>query len=107
MDNDTFYSLDKMDEIFEDFELQSIIVEGIEYKILLNDRVKRDLNNGKIALNAIECSLLNIPDSVFNQIGNEDFLFDCNETNMRLVLSKKERVLEVLIARSPEDFPIY
>lgn len=108
MDNDILYSLDEMDEIFEDFQLDSIIMQGNkEYRIFLNDIVKKDLDDGKVTLNSIECSLLNIPDSVFKQIGIEDFLIDCKETNMRLVLSKKEETLEVLLARSTEDFPIY
>ena len=101
------YRLDQMDGIFEGFQLDSIIVDSKEYKILLNERVREDLKNGMITLNAIECSLLNISDSVFKSIGKEDFLIDCKETKMRLVLSKIDTKLEILVARKFENFPIY
>jgi len=109
LNEDILYTLDQMEKIFEDYQLDSIIVEGgKEYQILLNNRVKKDLEDGKITLNSIECSLLNIPDSVFKQINcNEDFLIDCREINMRLVLSKKGQTLEVLVVRPIGDFPIY
>lgn len=103
------YTLEEMDEIFQDLELQSIILEGgKEFTIFLSDKVRQTLENGKITLNSIECSLLNMPDSLFKQInGNEDFLFDCKEANTRLVLSVREQTLEVLVARYIKDFPIF
>ena len=108
MEEDVLYKLEDMDGMFEGFQLDSILAEGgIEYKILLNENVKEDLEEGRITLNAIECSLLNIPDSVFKSIGKEEFLIDCKETKTRLVLSKVDRTLEILIAKRAEDLPIY
>lgn len=107
MEEEILYKLEDMDGVFEGFQLDSIIVDQREYKILLNENVKEDIENGRITLNAIECSLLNIPDSVFRSIGKEDFLIDCKETKTRLVLSKVDRTLEILIAKKAEDLPIY
>jgi hypothetical protein len=108
LDNDVLYTLEQMDEIFDGLQLKSIIMKGgNEYQIKLSDTIKKDLGSGMVALNSLECSLLNISDSVFRKIGNDDVLYDCKETNMRLVLSKRDNTLEVLVARPIEIFPIY
>lgn len=108
LDKDIFYTLGQMDAIFDGLELKSIIMKGgNEYQIKLSDNIKKDLEDGIVNLNSIECTLLNIPDSVFKQIGNDGFLFDCKETNMKLVLLKNKKTLEVLIAHATKDLPIY
>ena len=107
MNEDILYKLEDMDEIFEEFQLDSIIIGEQKFKILLSKNVKEDIEHGKITLKALECSLLNIPDDVFKSIGQEEFLIDCKETKTRLVLSKINRTLKVLIAKKADDFKIY
>lgn len=107
MEEISLYQVKDMDTLFEGFSLDSIMVSDIEYKITISERVRKDLEAGRVALNAIECSLMNIPNLVYKEIGEEDFLIDCSETKTRLVLSKTGTQLEVILACPSAELQIY
>ncbi len=96
-----------MNENFDEFHLDNIIKGEQRFKILLSENVKEDIKNGRITLDTIEFSLLDIPDSVYKSVGKEEFLIDCKNAKTRLILSKNNETLKILIAKKAEDFKIY
>jgi len=97
-----------MNEAGNKIELDNIIVNSIKYKINLSDYVVEDIENGLITIENVELALLDIPNTILEeQKENEDFMVDSVDANMRLVISKADKNLNILIARKRMDFLIY
>lgn len=95
------------DNFFSFEPLDSLLLNNVDYKVFISSHVKSSLEKGKITHSAIKSSLLTISLADVITTENEDFLFDCIETDTRLVISKAGNTLRILMASFSDHLPIF
>ena len=91
----------------DQLEFDSFFIGNTTYHFTLSDRVKAELLENRISTNQIEETIFYIPSSLYKELGNEDFLIDCQATKTRLVICKVNQNFEILLARQSNELPIY
>lgn len=91
----------------DELEFENFIIGNSVYHFSLSDKVKAELRDGRISTDQIEQTIFHIPNGLYKELGNEDFLMDCQHTGIRLIVSKADQNFEILLARIAEELPIY